>query len=105
MNPRENDPMSLKGLLVPAPDDLLLTQATSQLVNSVKNEGPELLQADGGRLAATRAHKGKRTAVLFSRLAASQISLAGATELFRYLSFCVLPNASSSPRTGAFYQL
>ena len=45
MNPRENDPISLKGLLVPAPHDLLVMQPASPLVNSVKNEGPELLRA------------------------------------------------------------
>lgn len=43
MNPRENEPLSLKRLLVPAPDDLLVTQCASLLVNSVKNEGTELL--------------------------------------------------------------
>jgi len=45
MNPREQDPASLKRLLVPAPDDLLVMQPASPLVNSVKNERPELLQA------------------------------------------------------------
>jgi len=43
MNPREAEPLSLKRLLVPAPDDLLVAQPASPLVNSVKNEGPELL--------------------------------------------------------------
>jgi len=43
-NPREPDPLSLKRLLVPAASDLLLMQLASPLVNSVKNEGPELLQ-------------------------------------------------------------
>jgi putative SOS response-associated peptidase YedK len=46
MNPREKNPLSLKRLLVPAPADLLVMQPASPLVNSVKNEGPELLQAD-----------------------------------------------------------
>ena len=40
MNPQERDPLSLKHLLVPAPDDLLVMQPSSPLVNSVKNEGP-----------------------------------------------------------------
>ena len=44
MNGREPDPLSLKGLLVPAPDDLLVVRPASPLVNSVKNEGPELLE-------------------------------------------------------------
>jgi putative SOS response-associated peptidase YedK len=44
MNPREPDPLSLKRLLVPAPDDLLVLRPASLLVNSVKNEGPELLE-------------------------------------------------------------
>ena len=47
MNPREEDPRSLKRLLAPAPDDLLLMQPASPLVNSVKNEGPELLEMKG----------------------------------------------------------
>jgi putative SOS response-associated peptidase YedK len=44
MNWREADPLSLKRLLVPAPDDLLVVRPASPLVNSVKNEGPELLE-------------------------------------------------------------
>jgi putative SOS response-associated peptidase YedK len=43
MNPREQNPLSLKRLLIPAPDDLLLVQPASSLVNNTKNEGPELL--------------------------------------------------------------
>jgi putative SOS response-associated peptidase YedK len=43
MNPREHDTVSLKRLLVPAPDDLLRQRPASSLVNSVQNEGPELL--------------------------------------------------------------
>jgi putative SOS response-associated peptidase YedK len=45
MNPTEADPLSLKRMLIPAPDDLLLAQPASPLVNSVKNDGPELLVA------------------------------------------------------------
>jgi putative SOS response-associated peptidase YedK len=44
MNWREPDPLSLKRLLVPAPDHLLVVRPASPLVNSVKNEGPELLE-------------------------------------------------------------
>jgi putative SOS response-associated peptidase YedK len=44
MNPRERDPLSLKRLLVPAPHDLLAMRPASPLVNSVKNEGPALLE-------------------------------------------------------------
>jgi putative SOS response-associated peptidase YedK len=44
MNGRERDPLSLKRLLAPAPDDLLVVRPASPLVNSVKNEGPELLE-------------------------------------------------------------
>ncbi len=44
MNPRERAPLSLKRLLVPAPNDLLAMQPASPLVNSVKNEGPALLE-------------------------------------------------------------
>jgi putative SOS response-associated peptidase YedK len=44
MNWREPDPLSLKPLLVPAPEDLLMVRPASPLVNNVKNEGPELLE-------------------------------------------------------------
>jgi hypothetical protein len=44
MNAREPDPLSLKRLLRPAPDDLLVVRLASPLVISVKNEGPELLE-------------------------------------------------------------
>ncbi len=49
MNLREPGPLSLKRLslkrlLVPAPDDLLVVRPASPLVNSVKNEGSELLE-------------------------------------------------------------
>jgi putative SOS response-associated peptidase YedK len=46
MNPREKEPLSLKRLLAPAPADLLVMKPTSLLANSVKNEGPELLQVE-----------------------------------------------------------
>jgi putative SOS response-associated peptidase YedK len=42
-NPNEHDPLSLKRLLVAAPSELLAMQPASPLVNSVKNDGPELL--------------------------------------------------------------
>ena len=44
MNLREPNPLSLKRLLAPAPDNLLVIRPASPLVNSVKNEGPELLE-------------------------------------------------------------
>jgi putative SOS response-associated peptidase YedK len=44
MNLREPHPLSLKRLLAPAPNDLLVVRPASPLVNSVKNEGPELLE-------------------------------------------------------------
>ena len=44
MNPRERDPLSLKRLLVPAPQDVLVMRPASPLVNSVKNEGSALLE-------------------------------------------------------------
>jgi putative SOS response-associated peptidase YedK len=43
INPQEPNPISLKRLLIPAPDDLLQVRLASTLVNSVKNEGPDLL--------------------------------------------------------------
>lgn len=45
MNPLQRDPLSLKRLLGPAPDDALVASPASPLVNSVKNDGPELLAA------------------------------------------------------------
>jgi putative SOS response-associated peptidase YedK len=45
MNARERDALALKRLLVPAPPDLLEMRPASPLVNSVKNEGPALLEA------------------------------------------------------------
>ena len=44
MNRHDPDPLSLKRLLAPAPDDLLVIQPASPLVNNVRNEGPELLK-------------------------------------------------------------
>jgi hypothetical protein len=44
MNPLERDPLSLKRLLVPVANDLLAIRPASPLVNSVKNEGPALLE-------------------------------------------------------------
>jgi len=46
MNPQERDPLSLKRLLVPAVPDLLAMQPASPLVNSVKNDSPELLDSE-----------------------------------------------------------
>ncbi|MGO9607996.1 MAG: SOS response-associated peptidase [Candidatus Binataceae bacterium] len=46
MNTREQDPLSLKRLLRPAAADLLLMRPASPLVNSVKNDGRELLEKD-----------------------------------------------------------
>jgi putative SOS response-associated peptidase YedK len=43
INPREPNPLSLKRLLISAPDDLLRVQPASSLVNNPKNDGPELL--------------------------------------------------------------
>jgi putative SOS response-associated peptidase YedK len=45
MNPLEREPLSLKRLLVPAPDESLVASPASPLVNSLKNDGPELLAA------------------------------------------------------------
>jgi putative SOS response-associated peptidase YedK len=42
MNPRAKAPLSLKRLLLAPAKDLLVVQAASPLVNSVKNEGPHL---------------------------------------------------------------
>ena len=46
INPGERDPLRLKSLLVPAPDDNLVLRPASSLVNNVENDGPELLVPD-----------------------------------------------------------
>jgi putative SOS response-associated peptidase YedK len=43
MNPREANPLVLKHMLISAAEDVLEMQLASPLVNSVRNEGPELL--------------------------------------------------------------
>jgi putative SOS response-associated peptidase YedK len=43
MNPTPPDPNALRSLLRAAPDDWLVADKASPLVNSVKNDGPELL--------------------------------------------------------------
>jgi putative SOS response-associated peptidase YedK len=43
MNPSPADPNSLRALLRMAPDDWLVADRASPLVNSVKNDGRELL--------------------------------------------------------------
>jgi putative SOS response-associated peptidase YedK len=50
MNPLERDPLPLERLLIPAPDDALIGSPASPLVNSVKNDGPELLAAPANLL-------------------------------------------------------
>jgi len=53
MKPREPQRSSLKRLLIPAPDDILLMTPASSLANSVKNDGPELLIPDNGEFRLT----------------------------------------------------
>ncbi len=43
MNPSAADPALLRSMLTPAPEDWLVAERGSPLVNSVKNDGPELL--------------------------------------------------------------
>ena len=43
MNPNETEPKNLTSLLTPASEEQLVITPASPLVNSVKNEGPELL--------------------------------------------------------------
>ena len=43
MDPANADSASLRAMLLPAPDDWLIDEPASPLVNSVKNDGPELL--------------------------------------------------------------
>jgi putative SOS response-associated peptidase YedK len=44
LDPREEDADSLKALLAPAPDDVLVKLSVSQRVNSVKNDDPSCLE-------------------------------------------------------------
>jgi putative SOS response-associated peptidase YedK len=46
LNPGERDLLRLKALLTAAPDEDLVLSPASSLVNSVKNDGPELLKPD-----------------------------------------------------------
>src|SRR5262249_11697627 len=46
MNRGVRDPWRLKSLPVPAPDSKLVLSPASSLVNSMKNDGPELLVPD-----------------------------------------------------------
>jgi putative SOS response-associated peptidase YedK len=48
MNRNETEPRRLKGLLVPAAEEKLVITPASPLVNSVKNDGPELLDHQVG---------------------------------------------------------
>ena len=43
MNPKESEPRRLKSFLSPAAEERLVITPASPLVNSVKNDGPELL--------------------------------------------------------------
>jgi putative SOS response-associated peptidase YedK len=54
MNPREPNPSTLKRLLVPTADDVLVMTPASPLANNAKNEGPELLDALGGLFSQSR---------------------------------------------------
>lgn len=45
LDPENHDVEALAGLLVPAPDDLLEAVPVSHAVGSVKNDGPELVEA------------------------------------------------------------
>ena len=40
----EREPEELKGLLGPAPKDYLVVRPVSQRVNSVRNDGPDLIE-------------------------------------------------------------
>jgi hypothetical protein len=46
MNPGERDPLRLESQLVPASNDTLVLSRGSSLVNSVNNDGLELLLPD-----------------------------------------------------------
>jgi len=50
LDPTNNDMAALQGLLVPAPNELLVMHAVSPEVNNVRNNGPELIApaASGG---------------------------------------------------------
>jgi putative SOS response-associated peptidase YedK len=48
MNPNDAQPKNLKSLLAPVPEEKLVVTPASPLVNSVKNDGPELLDQSVG---------------------------------------------------------
>jgi putative SOS response-associated peptidase YedK len=43
MDPAKTDAASLRAMLMPAPENCLIVESASPLVNNVKNDGPELL--------------------------------------------------------------
>lgn len=43
MDPNNADVASLQAMLMPAPENWLIAERASPLVNNVKNDGPELL--------------------------------------------------------------
>ena len=49
MNQNQAEPRRLQGLLVPAAEEELVLTPASPLVSSVKNDGPELLEAGPAR--------------------------------------------------------
>jgi putative SOS response-associated peptidase YedK len=48
MHPNEAQPKNLRSLLAPAPEEKLIITPASPLVNSVKNDSPELLDQSVG---------------------------------------------------------
>jgi putative SOS response-associated peptidase YedK len=48
LDPANDDVDSLASLLVPAPEEMLTLHRVGPLVNSVRNNGPELIDPDGG---------------------------------------------------------
>jgi len=49
INPNEAESKNMKSLLAPAPEEKLVVTPVSPLVNSVKNDCPELLDSQGAR--------------------------------------------------------
>ena len=61
-----NEPEVVRGLLRPAPESLLVGQAVSRRVNSVRNDDPDCLSLDPDAELATQTPLGTRQGALFS---------------------------------------
>jgi hypothetical protein len=98
VNPGEPDGLRLKSLLVPAPDDILVLSPASSLVNSVNNDGPELLVPTNYPGAVELILKSSiHTHGSWSR---SNLNVAGARKFLE--EFLYFPDLVSTPRSTRY---